>query len=604
MKKLLFIFIALLIISLFPISTSAHDYENPHKCGYSYGYDSESKYSTNWDIFEGSTHWSNHEQTITVSHGDFSDSNHVFHQYISNAITTWDSQTFNGSKLLSMEASDEGSVIFLNKTERQIKDSFRFENAAWGVMNGRDSKYDKVTGHYSTDPGSVEIWVWWSGIKGKSDNAKKHVALHELGHVIGLADIPSYKNDYLMCNGFKDKPAPTTITLADKQGAAVISGQHKDHDFNYPEKEITETTHDKVCTICGVYKEKEAHKWDLISWTKCTECGHARDAAPPREIAVVNRNGVPIKGVYVGIRSEANGSTSRYTDENGIFPVDWLDDSCTLKLQHGNYKPQTIDNVEVKDGNASIEGQALAVIVMDLLDRIRVVDTDGNPIKNARVDFTGHSGIRSGEDGFLFINWSGWDDGDYALTATQNIHITKRLNFQIKDKTFLFKGKPFTEIVMKPINLNGEGCELIVVEKSTNGDRTVSVYSGELGFVEGLVRSANGIQSMHFPIFDKNKEAKKIESRYNANGELLWEREYPSDDTIAFMSFNPSVDNYMLVGDWRYIDADGKQTFFYPDGILPPTTLPADKEIRSITSLMTEKYNRFLKYEPTVKPTE
>ncbi|MCL2052944.1 MAG: matrixin family metalloprotease [Oscillospiraceae bacterium] len=434
MKKLILPLFILTIIFLLPITANAHDYENPHKCGYSYGYDSESKYSTDWDIYETEDktidgritrivgpHWSNYEETITVSHGNFEEE-HDFYDYITEAVNTWDSQTFNGSKLLSMEIDDdEGSVVFLNKTDQEFVDG-KQKSSSWGMVMfniaWKNKKLDE-NGHYLQEPGSIEIWIGWGKLKKSagSGTAKykqnlTHTALHELGHIIGLKDIANPNS--LMYNVGS---APTTITLADKQGAAVISGQHKDHDFNYPEKEITETTHDKVCTICGVYKEKEAHKWDLISWTKCTECGHARDAAPPREIAVVNRNGVPIKGVSVSRTSETRPPTSNSTDENGILSTNWFDASYTLKLQHGNYKPKTIDNVEVKDGNASIEGQALAVIVMELLDQIRVVDTDGNPIKNARVDFTGHGG------------------------------------------------------------------------------RTVSVYSGELGFVEGLADSGNGIKS-------------------------------------------------------------------------------------------------------------
>lgn len=102
--------------------------------------------------------------------------------------------------------------------------------------------------------GNVQIWINWNDVlRNKPDSCSEHAAQHELGHVIGLKDIPSSvsPNAYLMCNGFgQNYSVPTTITTSDKKGAAVILGRHTTHTWA---ADSSETPNRIYCTKCGVY---------------------------------------------------------------------------------------------------------------------------------------------------------------------------------------------------------------------------------------------------------------------------------------------------------------------------------------------------------------
>lgn len=100
-----------------------------------------------------------------------------------------------------------------------------------------------------------------------------HTALHKLGHVIGLKDISnkvSY-NDYLMCNEFGQyHSVPKEITNNDKQGAAVILGQHSSH--NLTNIKYDTTYHRQTRKVCGVYKNVKHSFSNGI----CSKCGYKK----------------------------------------------------------------------------------------------------------------------------------------------------------------------------------------------------------------------------------------------------------------------------------------------------------------------------------------
>lgn len=265
MKKLLSFFVAFVMVNYFSIVTvSAH---NMTDCGYKHTVS-----TTHWDVYEDTIHWGSYSTPITVDCGVFE--GHSFATYINSAVTTWDNATFNGSDLLAMNVDNEsGSVIFRNKSADQMAEVAG--RTTWAVVYRSGAKKDTSDyEHYSTDAGSVQIWVNWNDVLiNKSSTAKTHVPLHELGHVIGLKDIPSSVsvNSYLMCNDFGNSVAPTTITNADKQGAALILGQHTSHSFLYTRN--NSTSHKKYCKICGIYNYY-THTYN--SSGTCTKCGYVK----------------------------------------------------------------------------------------------------------------------------------------------------------------------------------------------------------------------------------------------------------------------------------------------------------------------------------------
>lgn len=250
------------IVSFYTVKTFAHSVSD---CGYKH-----SVSTTHWDIYEDSVHWGSYNTALTVDCGLFEGT--LFETYINNAVSKWNAATFNGSDLMTMKIDNTSvSAIFRSKTSAQI--SAVCGSSAWAITYRAGAVIDSSGyQHYSTNAESIAIWVNWNDVlKDKSTTAKTHVPLHELGHVIGLKDIPATvsTNSYLMCNEFGSSAAPTSITTADKQGAAVILGQHTSHSFTY--SQYSSTAHKKTCSICGVY-QYYTHTYN--SNGVCIYCGY------------------------------------------------------------------------------------------------------------------------------------------------------------------------------------------------------------------------------------------------------------------------------------------------------------------------------------------
>ena len=222
---------------------------------------------TGWDIYEDSAHWVSSTTTITVNKDEFK--NNSFGDCITSAVKSWNDETFDGNDLLSMKESSKGIVKFCSKTDKEINATFG--HSAWAVTYRTNASLD-INNHYKRTANNVQIWVNWTDVlSNKSIGCSTHTALHELGHVIGLTDISadvSY-NDYLMCNEFgKTYPVPKKITNNDKQGAAVILGQHSSH--NLTNIKYNRTYHRQTCNVCGVYKNIKHSFYNGV----CTKCGY------------------------------------------------------------------------------------------------------------------------------------------------------------------------------------------------------------------------------------------------------------------------------------------------------------------------------------------
>lgn len=224
---------------------------------------------TGWDIYENSAHWVNSTTTITVNKEDFK--NNSFGDCITNAVDSWNNETFDGTDLLRMKESGQGVVKFCSKTDKEIIATFG--ESAWAVTYRTNASLD-ANNHFKRTPNNVQIWVNWNDVlSNKLIGCSTHTALHKLGHVIGLKDISnkvSY-NDYLMCNEFGQyHSVPKEITNNDKQGAAVILGQHSSH--NLTNIKYDTTYHRQTRKVCGVYKNVKHSFSNGI----CSKCGYKK----------------------------------------------------------------------------------------------------------------------------------------------------------------------------------------------------------------------------------------------------------------------------------------------------------------------------------------
>lgn len=261
MKKLFSVFIFLILMFALSCNVLAHSAETGYR---------HSSNVTGWDIYETSAHWGSYLSTMTIDSGDFVGTS--FQAWIEDAVDDWNSATFNGSDLMSMQVNNSsGCVVFLDKNADEM--TAEFNKSAWAVTYRSQASIDS-NNHYLSTAGNVEIWVNWSDVLvNKSSRAKAHVPLHEIGHVIGLIDVPSSvsPNAYLMCNGFGTAYAvPNAITTTDIKGAAVILGQHTSHTFVY--EQYNTTSHRKYCSLCGIYNYY--YHSDSSATDACTKCGY------------------------------------------------------------------------------------------------------------------------------------------------------------------------------------------------------------------------------------------------------------------------------------------------------------------------------------------
>jgi hypothetical protein len=176
-------------------------------------------------------------------------------------------------------------VVFRNRTNAQFRDlgasgSFGLVNipGVWVPGSGTNNLR-----HYSTAANSIEIWINYDHMLAQINAQHRptvfdYIARHELGHVIGLRDLPHRSsNCNIMCNGIGVSAANfhSTITEQDRRGASVILGQHN-HDwrislgkFTRPNGKVV-NTHRIFCNICqGTQGTQTTH-------TICTYGGNGR----------------------------------------------------------------------------------------------------------------------------------------------------------------------------------------------------------------------------------------------------------------------------------------------------------------------------------------
>lgn len=203
---------------------------------------------------------------------------------ITHAKDAWTNATFNGNKIFNNKIKEVANSYSLTtsdtsnqKTLVKVYSEYDSSSNYWGraIISTSPATYYTSTSsgtHLKTCRIRLNEATLGSSTK-YSDSDKlvyqKYTLTHELGHIIGLADLSSDFDDgtfsnYLMGYNNWRMQAPTAT---DMQGAAVISGYHTSHSsyyYNYRNN----TYHEKRCGLCNGYV-LEKH---TVSGGKCTKC--------------------------------------------------------------------------------------------------------------------------------------------------------------------------------------------------------------------------------------------------------------------------------------------------------------------------------------------
>ncbi len=201
---------------------------------------------------------------------------------ITHAVNAWRTSTFNNSAIFANKISevfDSYSLTSADKTNEKtlVKVYSEYDSSGdyWGcaVINVSPATYYTATDsgtHLKTCRIRLNEATLGTTSTANRQIYQKYTLTHELGHVIGLADLSSgdfqdnaYSN-YLMGYNNWTLLYPTTT---DMKGAAAISGNHTTH-TNYYYNYRNNTYHEKRCGLCDGYV-LETH---TVSNGKCTKC--------------------------------------------------------------------------------------------------------------------------------------------------------------------------------------------------------------------------------------------------------------------------------------------------------------------------------------------
>lgn len=203
---------------------------------------------------------------------------------ITHAKNAWTNATFNGTKIFNNKIKEVANSYSLTtsdtsnqKTLVKVYSEYDSSSNYWGraIISTSPATYYTSTSsgtHLKTCRIRLNEYSLGSSVK-YTDSQKlvyqKYTLTHELGHIIGLADLSTKfsdnkYSDYLMGYQNWSLQAPTAT---DMQGAAVISGYHTVHS-NFKYNYRTKTLHEKRCGLCNGYV-LEKH---TVSGGKCTKC--------------------------------------------------------------------------------------------------------------------------------------------------------------------------------------------------------------------------------------------------------------------------------------------------------------------------------------------
>lgn len=284
-KQIIFIMVAIVLAIPFSLTSFAHTNSSniQHDAA-----------NNKWDIYETGhsiTRHSSGNGIYVICDSSLTSQNSystTWNNYVNNAISAWTNVTFNGSNIFSGKLARKTDTYSLSSTDLEKQKTL----VKIYAVRDADERYwgqtmffnDEATYYSRTSSGKhvkyIRIKLNLANLDLKTVSNKKYTIIHELGHVIGLADLSSSFDDasYSDClMGYKNYStlAPQS---SDIKGAAVIAGYHTSHTMSIcgqyinDDGEIDSQYHKMSCSTCDGYVTV-AHTW---SSGKCRQCGYVQ----------------------------------------------------------------------------------------------------------------------------------------------------------------------------------------------------------------------------------------------------------------------------------------------------------------------------------------
>lgn len=276
LKKIATILLAAVAFSAIQITAFAHETVS--------GIESSIEFS-NWKLFESGSgtitrHNSGNGMYIVcapslISYGT------SWEDYLDSAVNAWNSIKFNGNYIFSGKLVHPSNNTYTltntdisnGKTLVTIIGISNPDSRNWGAtyFSGDSNLNIPSATNYSNSSGgyhlkTITIGLNMSNLNSKTATNKKYTITHELGHVIGLADLSTSFNDntYSDCLMGYSNYTLTAPQPQDIKGAAVISGAHTNHSFDSNFSKINTSQHRNVCSLCDGYKT-ENHSYSTYN---------------------------------------------------------------------------------------------------------------------------------------------------------------------------------------------------------------------------------------------------------------------------------------------------------------------------------------------------
>ena len=212
----------------------------------------------------------------------------TWNNYVDTAISAQTSASFNGSNVF------KGKLIRKADTYSLTNDDIKNQKTLVKIYAIRDAdarywaetmfKFDEAIYYSKTSSGAhiqyIRIKLNLAKLDDRTVKNRKYTLIHELGHVIGLADLSSDFSDstYSDCLMGYENYSTLAPQPSDIKGAAVIAGYYTSHTMSVcdqyinSEGKVDPKYHKMSCPTCDGYVTA-AHTWRS---GKCRQCGYVQ----------------------------------------------------------------------------------------------------------------------------------------------------------------------------------------------------------------------------------------------------------------------------------------------------------------------------------------
>lgn len=201
---------------------------------------------------------------------------------VTHAVNAWTNSSFNGSKIFSGKISKVSydtqlTTSDINSQKTLVEVYYEYDKGDyWGkaILSSPTNTYYSSTNsgtHVATCKIRLNANTLGQITSSYKPTYMKYTLTHELGHIIGLADLSKSFDDGTFSNYLMGYNNYTMLypTDADIKGAAVISGYHTTHS-NYKYSYYDNSSHKRSCGLCDGYN-LVGHD---VNRGKCTTCNH------------------------------------------------------------------------------------------------------------------------------------------------------------------------------------------------------------------------------------------------------------------------------------------------------------------------------------------